>query len=91
MAMSKSNRYKKKNSSEAQRKARAKYNRKPSSKKKRAENNRARRAAIKSGKARKGDGKDVHHTRGNKGKPGPTKVISRSKNRSMNKQGGKRK
>jgi hypothetical protein len=76
--------YKKKNSSTAQRKARAKYNKKPAAKKKRAENNRARREAIRKGKARKGDGKDVHHTKGNKGRPGPTRVISRSKNRSMN-------
>jgi len=60
------------------------YNARPEQKKKRAENNRARRKAIKAGKAKKGDGKDVHHTRGNKGKPGPTRVISRSKNRSMN-------
>ena len=78
--------------SEAQKKARRKYNAKPYVKKKRAENNRARRKAIREGKAKKGDGKDVHHTKKNKGKPGPTKVISRSKNRSMNyqKKGQKR-
>lgn len=72
--------------SAAQKRARRKYNAKPHAKKKRAENNRARRKAIREGRARKGDGKDVHHTKGNKGRPGPTKVISRKKNRSMNKQ-----
>lgn len=71
---------------EAQRRARRKYNAKPHAKKKRAENNRARRQAIREGRAKKGDGKDVHHTKGNNGKPGPTKVMSRSKNRSDNKQ-----
>lgn len=72
--------------SAAQKRARRKYNAKPYVKKKRAENNRARRKAIREGKARKGDGKDVHHTKGNKGKPGPTRVRSRSANRSDNKQ-----
>jgi hypothetical protein len=78
--------------SEAQKKARRKYNAKEYVKKKRAENNRARREAIRNGKATKGDGKDVHHPKKNNGKPGPTRVVSRSKNRSMNyqKKGQKR-
>lgn len=42
-------------------KAQAKYNSKPSSVKDRTSRNKARREAIKAGKAKKGDGKDVHH------------------------------
>jgi hypothetical protein len=42
-----------------------KYNSKPSSKKKRAGNNAARAKMIAAGKARKGDGKDVHHKNNN--------------------------
>ena len=55
--------------------------------KRRAERNRARRKAIKAGTARKGDGKDVDHTKGKKsGKlSGPTRVISRNANRRKNK------
>ena len=45
----------------------------------RAKRNKARRAAVKAGKARKGDGKDVHHVGGNIN--GRTRVESRSKNR----------
>lgn len=58
-------------------------------KKRRAQRNAARRKAIREGRAKKGDGKDVHHTDGNKkGKLNNrrTKVISRSANRSA---GGK--
>ena len=46
---------------EARRRAQAKYNSKPSSVKDRTARNAARRAMIKAGKARKGDGKDVGH------------------------------
>jgi len=62
------------------------YDGTPEVKKKRAERNRARRAAVKNGDAKKGDGMDVHHVtplakggmRGSK-----TKVIPASKNRSF--------
>lgn len=53
--------------------------------KRRAGRNAARRKAVASGKAKKGDGKDVHHkngdTKDNSSKN--TSVISRSKNRAM--------
>lgn len=52
----------------------------PEEKKKRAQRNRDRREAIKEGRVSKGDGKDVHHTRG-ASKGGPTRVESQSKNR----------
>ncbi len=57
----------------------------PEEVRKRVARNKARRAAIKSGKAKVGDGKDVHHVGGMKNgkKPGKTKVISRKKNRSL--------
>ena len=49
----------------------------------RSARNSARRAAIKSGKAHKGDGKDVHHVNGNPldNSAGNTRVISRHANR----------
>lgn len=49
----------------ARQRAQAKYNAKPEQKKKRAARNKARRAMIRAGKARKGDGKDVMHKDGN--------------------------
>jgi hypothetical protein len=64
----------------------AAYDGKPEVKKKRAERNRARAAMIKAGKARKGDGKDVHHvTPLAKGGMGKSKlaVVSKSENRSF--------
>ncbi len=45
--------------------AQRKYNSKPEQIKRRAARNKARRAMIKAGKARKGDGKDVEHKDGN--------------------------
>lgn len=52
-------------------------------KKRRAQRNKARRAKMKSGAVKKGDGKEVHHVGDNrKGKLGSkVKVISRSANR----------
>lgn len=41
------------------------FHKKPEQKKRRALRNKARRKAMKSGRVRKGDGKDVHHTTGN--------------------------
>ena len=45
--------------------AQRKYNAKPEQKKRRAQRNAARRKMIASGKAHKGDGKDVMHKNGN--------------------------
>lgn len=63
-----------------------KYNSKPSSKKDRASRNAARAAAVKAGKARKGDGKDVDHQNGDPrdNSKKNLKVMSASKNRAMN-------
>jgi hypothetical protein len=63
-----------------------KYNSKPSSKKDRASRNAARGEAEKSGKVRKGDGKDIDHKDSNprNNKKGNTQVMSASKNRAMN-------
>ena len=63
-----------------------KYNSKPSSKKDRASRNSARAEAMKEGKVRKGDGKDIDHRDSNprNNKKGNTQVISASKNRAMN-------
>lgn len=62
------------------------YQGKPEQKKRRAQRNNARRKALRNGSVHKGDHKDVHHTEKNKhGKldNSKTRVISRSKNRSM--------
>lgn len=70
-----------------------KYNSKPSSKKDRASRNAARRAATKTGKVRKGDGKDIDHKnmnpRDNSKKN--LKVVSRSSNRAKNQWAKKKK
>lgn len=62
------------------------YNSKPSSKKDRASRNAARAEAMKEGKVRKGDGKDIDHKDSNprNNKKGNTQVMSASKNRAMN-------
>ena len=51
------------------------------SKKNRAKRNKARRAALKVGKVRKGDNKDIHHSKGINSRR--TTVLSRSKNRGI--------
>lgn len=63
-----------------------KYNSKPSSKKDRASRNAARAEAMKEGKVRKGDGKDIDHKDSNprNNKKGNTQVMSASKNRALN-------
>lgn len=63
-----------------------KYNSKPSSKKDRASRNSARAEAMKAGKVRRGDGKDIDHKDSNprNNKKGNTQVLSASKNRAMN-------
>lgn len=50
-------------------------------KKQRARNNKARREAIKDGRVKKGDGKDVAHSK--PGAKGSTSIQSKSKNRSF--------
>lgn len=59
------------------------YHGKPEQKKRRAERNRARAKAVKEGRVRKGDGREVHHPdakrKGSLGKR--TRVISKAKNR----------
>ena len=70
----------------------AKFDAKPEEKKKRVNRNLARRRALRAGRVRKGDGKDVHHVDGNAlNKNGRTKVVSASTNRSFkrNKKAGK--
>ena len=59
------------------------YHSKSDQKKNRAGRNKARRAALASGKVKKGDKKDVHHKDGNprNNKNGNVKVVSRKKNR----------
>jgi hypothetical protein len=63
-----------------------KYNSKPSSKLDRASRNSARSEAVKAGKVRKGDGKDIDHKDSNprNNKKGNTQVMSASKNRALN-------
>jgi len=62
------------------------YNSKPSSKKDRASRNAARSEAMKDGKVRKGDGKDIDHKDSNprNNKKGNTQVMDAGKNRAMN-------
>ncbi len=61
------------------------YHKKPKQKKRRAQRNSARRKLTKTGKVRKGDGKDVHHknrnTKDNRSKN--LAVVSKRKNRSF--------
>lgn len=67
----------------------AAYNRRPDVQRKRVLQNKARRHAIKAGRAKKGDGKDVHHVKmlgkGGSGKDSNTKVVSRKLNRGWRK------
>lgn len=53
----------------------------PSEVKKRVTRNADRRKAMKEGRVSKGDGKDVHHTKGASGGRGNTRVVSASANR----------
>jgi len=61
------------------------YNAKPEQKKNRAARNKARREAMRKGKVRKGDGKDIDHKRplinGGSTSSKNTRVMSASKNR----------
>ena len=61
------------------------YHKRPKQKKRRANRNTARAKMVKAGKAKKGDGKDVHHknrnTKDNRSKN--LSVVSKRKNRSF--------
>ena len=61
------------------------YHSRPKQKKRRANRNTARRKMVKAGKAKKGDGKDVHHknrnTKDNRARN--LSVVSKRKNRSF--------
>jgi|TARA_R110002020_G_scaffold155818_3_gene337158 hypothetical protein len=61
------------------------YHSRPEQIKKRSSRNKARRLAVKMGKAKKGDGKDIHHRDGNplNNKNGNLQSMSKSKNRSF--------
>jgi len=61
------------------------YHSRPEQIKKRSSRNKARRLAVKIGKAKKGDGKDIHHRDGNplNNKNGNLQSMSKSKNRSF--------
>jgi len=59
----------------------ARYQGKPAQIKRRAKRNKARALMIKRGKARKGDGKDVHHSDSRSLSTKGLRVVSRSKNR----------
>ena len=61
------------------------YHSRPEQKKKRASRNAARRAALKSGKVKKGDSLDVHHRNGNPmdNSPRNLRAVHKSKNRSF--------
>jgi hypothetical protein len=76
-------------SSKQELKTKAAYNKKPSVQKKRVANNKARREAIKDGRVKKGDGKDVHHVKpldkGGSTKKSNTKVVSQKTNRGWRK------
>jgi len=63
--------------------AQKKYNSKPEQIKRRSERNQSRRAAIKMGIVKKGDGKDVHHKNGKTSdmSRGNLKAVSPSVNR----------
>lgn len=78
----------------ARQKAQAKYNSKPAQKKRRAGRNQARRLAIKEGRAKKGDGKDVAHKNNNPldNRKSNRAIQSKAKNRSFPRtKGAKRK
>ena len=76
-------------SSKQELKTKAAYNKKPSVQKKRVANNKARREAIRDGRATKGDGKDVHHVKpldkGGSTKKSNTKVVSKKTTRGWRK------
>jgi hypothetical protein len=79
---------------EAEKRAQAKYQKKPEQVRKRVARNKARRTLIREGKVKVGDGKDVNHRDGNANNNSRSnwQVQSRSANRSFprTKSAGKR-
>lgn len=79
-------------SSPAKLKFQKEYNARPENIAKRVKNNAARRAAIKAGKAKKGDGKDVDHKKpldkGGGNDADNLRVVSRESNRGWRKKHG---
>jgi hypothetical protein len=77
-----------KSNATARSKAQRKYNSSPQQKKNRAARNKARAQAIKDGRVKKGDGKDVNHKKplrsGGSNSKSNTNVQSKKKNRSNN-------
>jgi len=69
----------------ARRRANAKYAAKPEQKKRRAARTKARRQAVRDGRVKKGDGKDVHHKDGNplNNKKSNIAVTSKKANRTL--------
>jgi len=67
-----------------------KFAHKPENKRKHAARNRANRAAVKAGRKKVGDGKDVHHPKGHSDSS-PTQVMPQSQNRGMEGEGGRKK
>jgi hypothetical protein len=67
----------------------AAYNKKPSVQKKRVANNKARREALREGRVKKGDGKDVDHkkplAKGGSTNKSNTRVVSQKTNRGWRK------
>ena len=63
----------------------ANYHSRPEQIKRRSARNKARRLAVKIGKAKKGDGRDIHHRDGNplNNKKGNLRSMSKSANRSF--------
>jgi hypothetical protein len=76
-------------SSKQELETKAEYNKRPDVQKKRVAQNKARRHAIAEGKAKKGDGKDVHHVKpldkGGSDSDSNTKVVDRKTNRGWRK------
>lgn len=70
------------------------YGGRPEQKKKRAMRNQARREAIRDGKVKKGDGKDIHHVKplraGGTNAKSNRKVVAQSKNRAHGASRGRR-
>lgn len=65
-----------------------KFHKSKKSKKARASRNKARRKAIRNGTVKKGDSKEVHHSKPHA--KGKTKVVSRKTNRRIGKPGRKK-
>lgn len=76
-------------SSKQELKTKAAYNKRPDVQKKRVAQNKARRQAVADGRAKKGDGKDVHHVKplakGGSTEKSNTRVVSRKTNRGWRK------